>query len=915
MKRTQHRNFPRYELLETRSLLAGITFDLSTGIVTVEGTSGKDELRIEMESSSEVSIDLKDIEEQIFEISQVTQITFEAFEGDDRFRNETAILSVVYGGAGEDDIAGGSGDDELRGGEGADSIDGGEGDDFIRGDDGDDELDGGPGNDFMVGSGGNDRISGRSGDDTLLGNEGDDEVRGDNGNDRVYGNEGDDKLWGGDGDDVLVGNANNDTQYGDDGDDRLYGIDGNDTLVGGQGNDTVAGGFGDDTLFGNEGDDRIYAFDGHDWVSAGDGADEISGGDGNDQILGGGGNDKIWGGNDDDRLVGNLGDDLIIGNEGADKLFGGHGLDTIYGNSGADIINGGDDDDTLVGGDGDDIVFGENGNDRVFGNAGNDFLNGQNDRDSLYGDAGNDTILGGSGRDLILGHDGNDYLRGQSGNDTVYAGDGDDRLIGDSEDDRLFGQNGNDYLRGDSGNDVLIGNDGVDVLDGGNGDDDLYGNSDDHIINDSDDSEDDYDDSSGVPLGLSNRLTVSFAPNGTQIFNQASSLFSAFSSILTPEQIQDSILTAFSTWGRNGNLDVGLVNDSGDAFGVSGSPYGDPRFGDVRIGAIPLPGDINAIAIGQEDFVVGTWAGEILFNSNASIQDAEDFFATALHEVGHVLGLGHTNDPNRAMHRFSNRTTLHPLDIAEFKSLYGTRALDRNDGSSSNNDSFDNATDLRFEDGDFQEGEYPAIEFADISEPTDVDYFEIRIPDDYSGDATIFVTSQTISQLEFKATLYSEDEQLLQSKSSDDSYGDTIQFDLSPNAKDRFFVKVESKGGQSIGGFSIATKLDSRSAVSDSEMLIAARDRKLVNFEPDELAEFLADPDSYLIDEDAHTNDSGITATELETRDGFELYSRYEYRASLLDSTDVDFYRFRTVDQPGANTRSTSACGRWRIVA
>lgn len=897
MKRRLKKRPAMYQTLEPRQLLAGITFDPVQGVVRVEGTAQADDVRVDQESATEISVELVGVDTQTFDQSLVQRIVVAAYGGDDRFRNDTNVPSLVFGHAGNDDLSGGAGDDELRGGEGDDDLDGGGGDDFLSGDNGNDQLDGGTGNDFLVGGEGNDEAFGRAGDDTLLGNGGNDFLRGDNGNDRVFGNAGADEMWGGDGDDLLLGHEDDDVIFGDDGVDQIYGLLGNDTVIGGSGDDNLVGGLGDDNLSGNDGEDRLDGGDGDDWISGGRANDRLLGGDGRDRLIGGRDDDQLWGGLGNDHLIGSIGNDQLFGNDGIDRLFGDIGDDTIYGNQGADVIDGGSGDDLLIGGEDDDLLFGRDGDDQVFGNTGEDFLNGGGDDDRLFGDLGDDTVLGGEGRDLLLGLDGDDYLRGGDGSDTVYGGVGNDRLIGDAEDDRLFGQAGDDYLRGGLGNDILIGSEGVDILDGGENDDDVYATSEDRVIVDDDDATaDGHDHNLGRPLALSNRVTVSFPADGTPIFHQLNSLYSSFESILTPQQIQDSVLRAFSTWGQHGNLDVGLVADSGDPFGASGASFGDPRFGDVRIGAIPLPADINAIAIGQEDFVVGTWAGEILFNSNANFQDAEEFFATALHEVGHVLGLGHTRDVNRVMHRFSNRTTLHAQDIAEFKALYGTRRLDPNEDDSEGNGSFVTATDLRFESVEASEGAYPAIAFADLSESVDVDFFRIRMPDDYTGDAKLFVTSEEISQLEFTASLYDENQQLMQQLSSTGDVGDTIRFDLGVKPSERFFVKVESIDGASVGGFSVAAYLESRSLISEAEVLAAARDRNLIYLQPDELAEFLADPDAYLIDDDGPTNDDPETATELETSDGFELNSRYQYQASLRDAADVDFYRFTSSD-------------------
>ncbi len=431
-------------------------------------------------------------------------------------------------------------------------------------------------------------------------------------------------------------------------------------------------------------------------------------------------------------------------------------------------------------------------------------------------------------------------------------------------------------------------------LDGGEGDDDIYATPEDHAFRDENDTDDSDDETAGRLFGLSNRLTVSFAPDGTSIFDQSNRLFSAFA--FSPSQLQNAVLEAFETWAINGNLDVGLVADSGLPFGTPGKSFGDERFGDVRVGAISLPADVNAIAIGQDDFVAGTWAGDILFNSNAQFKDANQFFAVALHEIGHVLGLGHTDNINSAMHRYSNRATLHAQDISDFQFLYGIRSLDEHDDETANNDTLANATRLRFEGAALGEGSYPTIAFGDIAHLNDVDFFEVRIPDNYSGPVSFEVISQSISQLDIKAALLSRAGVVLESQTSQSPHGSIVSFTRNANPGDRYFVKVESASAGSFGSFSVTANLDSRSTVTRNDLLAVAQDREFANFDSEEFADYFADPLNFLINEDQHTDDSENEAVELSTEDGFELYSRYQHRASLADASDIDFYRFKAVD-------------------
>lgn len=110
---------------------------------------------------------------------------------------------------------------------------------------------------------------------------------------------------------------------------------------------------------------------------------EINGTDRPDAIGGTAAGDIIntFAGND--LVLGQAGDDLILGNEGNDQLHGDAGNDSVYGGKDRDILHGGD---------GDDLISGDRDNDLLYGNEG---------RDTLTGGSGADIFVLSAGRDLI----------------------------------------------------------------------------------------------------------------------------------------------------------------------------------------------------------------------------------------------------------------------------------------------------------------------------------------------------------------------------------------------------------------------------------------------------------------------------------------------------------------------------------
>ncbi len=130
--------------------------------------------------------------------------------------------------------------------------------------------------DLIKGKGGKDDLSGLGGDDTIKGGRGGDMLNGDAGSDSLLGQRGHDRMYGGDDGDLLKGGK---------GGDRLNGDAGADTLNGGAGRDKLAGGDDDDLLKGGKGGDRLNGDAGADTLDGGPGRDKLTGGDDDDTFV------------------------------------------------------------------------------------------------------------------------------------------------------------------------------------------------------------------------------------------------------------------------------------------------------------------------------------------------------------------------------------------------------------------------------------------------------------------------------------------------------------------------------------------------------------------------------------------------------------------------------------------------------
>ena len=201
----------------------------------------------------------------------------------------------------------------------------------------------------------------------------------------------------------------------------------------------------------------------------------------------------------------------------------------------------------------------------------------------------------------------------------------------------------------------------------------------------------------GIPW-VGHNVTVSFAPDGTQVDTGTSNLASSFAAAgLTTSQWQGEILRAFQSWSGPANLNFGVVSDSGAPEGAPGFTQGADNFGDIRVFARPLGAGVLAITAPPGNSA-GTRAGDIVLNSTylfgigasgtpGTTTATYDLFSTLVHEAGHSLGLGdNPSDPTSAMYYLYQGTRTGPsaADFALLTGMYGVRVADRFDAAASN---------------------------------------------------------------------------------------------------------------------------------------------------------------------------------------------------------------------------------------
>ncbi|MGL4513989.1 MAG: Ig-like domain-containing protein [Lacipirellulaceae bacterium] len=416
-------------------------------------------------------------------------------------------------------------------------------------------------------------------------------------------------------------------------------------------------------------------------------------------------------------------------------------------------------------------------------------------------------------------------------------------------------------------------------------------------------------DGAGALLGADGYMTLSFAPDGTSVAGQASTLDSRFGTLASQQAWQDTILRAFQTWAVHTSADVGLVADSGDPLGSPGATRRDARFGDIRIAGIAMAPEIGAISVPITSVVSGTWHADIVFNTAFPYQSLDDVFAIALHEAGNVFGLLDNNDPNSPMKAGPIPTATVPTaaDIAALQALHGVRAPDLNELDDSNEPSPNNtrASANEWEPGSTDggaEGSFPALAIGDVQNSADVDYFALETPDAYSGPVTFRLRTDGISVLRGKLTIEDGAGVTLATATGLGDRGGTVSVTLpsiTPGAT--LYARIEgapAAGLFGVGGYALVARFDGVNTVSEARLL-EATDGSLRRLELDDLDDVFDAAEDYFRD-DLGVNDSLATATPLADAAGFATSARYETLASVGTVGDVDYYRLASADPSGA---------------
>lgn len=164
--------------------------------------------------------------------------------------------------------------------------------------------------------------------------------------------------------------------------------------------------------------------------------------------------------------------------------------------------------------------------------------------------------------------------------------------------------------------------------------------------------------------------TPGFGTAGGQVtwsFAATFGSFFDFDSPISEAAFQNLVRDAFAAWEKVANIDFVEVADNAQS--------------DIRLGWDAIDGRDNFLGeayVTWDGNNVGTH-GEIRFDTaeaftlDKSAKGAvANFYALALHEIGHIIGLDHTEDPTTIMHHYIGQA-VEPsaTDIAAVQHLYG----------------------------------------------------------------------------------------------------------------------------------------------------------------------------------------------------------------------------------------------------
>ncbi len=402
----------------------------------------------------------------------------------------------------------------------------------------------------------------------------------------------------------------------------------------------------------------------------------------------------------------------------------------------------------------------------------------------------------------------------------------------------------------------------------------------------------------GNPWPQPEQLTLSFAPDGTPVGVEVSSLTDHLrGSAANDTAWKRQVLRAFQAWVRVANINLSVTSDSGLAFGNDGGSQGSREQGDLRIAAAPLSSQELGVAAPFD--LLDDWSGDVILNTQYQFGRAAgqyDLFTVMLQESGHSLGLANRSAIDSVMFGGGYRgvrTALSTGDIAKIRNLYGARVPDRFE-KLLGNDRLNLAQPLRFvldaeqtEGLNPKAGAAPYVAAAELTHGRDVDFFRFTLP---AGQQDFWVELRTsgVSLLTSRVTvLNAQGVAVASAASTNPLNGDLKIFVKDAQPGTRYSIKVEGIGNEfNIGAYRLAAGKEAR--------------------------EVLYPPVSAFYNDDKFDDDDGVSAPVNLPLRPTQIDAAWDatYRGSISYANDVDLFR---ITIPNASTAAAAVMAVWDL--
>jgi len=312
------------------------------------------------------------------------------------------------------------------------------------------------------------------------------------------------------------------------------------------------------------------------------------------------------------------------------------------------------------------------------------------------------------------------------------------------------------------------------------------------------------------------RITYSFMPDGTSVGGTPSALFQTMNAKFSTATWELQFQKAAAVWEAVANINLAQVSDDGSPESCNGDQQDDPRFGDIRIGAVNLGTGVLGETFLPPPFNGGTAAGDMFLNSNPvatwNINSAYDLETVAIHEFGHALGLGESQITTACMYAYYNGTkqSLTSDDIAGIQSVWGAPQYDQFNSNGQSNGTFTKATNLNsYIDSNGQ----IAVPSLRITSPTQVEWFSVTVPASTTGTMVVTDQSTNLSMLSPTLWLYKAGSGLPAALGSviSTAYGATVSYSLSGvQAGQTYLIRTfGTAAGDPTGGFGLEVNFGS----------------------------------------------------------------------------------------------------------